>query len=318
MTKAAATALSRPGVTLEAANANARTTPSRASAPVAAATVSGSQRRSARENCGMAAVSQGLAEFANGHRPPAGPGVEVVDTPVCRMTFQPDYPVPGPNSAAWVRCEAKRVDAMVDQVRSLFRSRRLPLMWILDPGHEPADLPARLVARGARPDPTSPEVAVMVLPSESDLEAPVVEGLAIEDALADVESFRAADAVNAEAFGSAPRAQDAEQRAAQERRRRSQLAAGNRRLLLVTVHGEPAGSAGISLYPPAGATINGGAVRPAFRGRGVYRAMVVERLRMAREAGAAGLSVWGGPMSAPILARLGFVKVGWRKFFLDA
>jgi hypothetical protein len=45
--------------------------------------------------------------------------------------------------------------------------------------------------------------------------------------------------------------------------------------------------------------------------------MVAERLRIAREAGAAGLSVWGGRMSAPILARLGFQKVGWRKFLLD-
>ena len=45
--------------------------------------------------------------------------------------------------------------------------------------------------------------------------------------------------------------------------------------------------------------------------------MVAERLRIAREAGVAGLSVWGGPMSAPILAKLGFVKVGWRRFYPD-
>jgi hypothetical protein len=44
---------------------------------------------------------------------------------------------------------------------------------------------------------------------------------------------------------------------------------------------------------------------------------VAERLRMAREAGVAGLSVWGGPMSAPILDKLGFETVGWRKFYLD-
>ena len=105
--------------------------------------------------------------------------------------------------------------------------------------------------------------------------------------------------------------------AAQERRRLNQLDAGNRRVLLATVDGEPAGSAGLTLYAPAGAIINGGAVRERFRGRGVYRAMVAARLAMARDAGVPGLSVWGGPMSAPILRRLGFETVGWRRFHVD-
>jgi hypothetical protein len=45
--------------------------------------------------------------------------------------------------------------------------------------------------------------------------------------------------------------------------------------------------------------------------------MVAARLAMAREAGVEGLIVWGGHMSAPILERLGFETVGWRKFYLD-
>jgi uncharacterized protein YgbK (DUF1537 family) len=45
--------------------------------------------------------------------------------------------------------------------------------------------------------------------------------------------------------------------------------------------------------------------------------MVAARLEIARHAGVAGLIVWGGDMSAPILGRLGFQKVGWRKFYLD-
>ena len=95
------------------------------------------------------------------------------------------------------------------------------------------------------------------------------------------------------------------------------MAAGNRRVILATIDGEPAGSAGLTLYAPAGAIINGGAVRQKFRGRGVYRAMVAARLEIAREAGAPGIAVWGGPMSAPILSKLGFQTVGWRKFYLD-
>jgi hypothetical protein len=46
--------------------------------------------------------------------------------------------------------------------------------------------------------------------------------------------------------------------------------------------------------------------------------MVAARLRIARDAGVeGGVTVWGGHMSAPILARLGFEKVGWRRFYLD-
>jgi len=132
------------------------------------------------------------------------------------------------------------------------------------------------------------------------------------DGLADPESFRKADDVNSKAFGSASRSFES-----QERRRKNQVAAVNRRLLLATVAGEPAGSAGLTLFPPAGAIINAGAVLPKFRGRGIYRAMVAARLEMARAAGAEGLTVWGGEMSAPILARLGFQTVGWRRFYLD-
>ena len=105
--------------------------------------------------------------------------------------------------------------------------------------------------------------------------------------------------------------------AMEERRRLNFRAAGNRHLLLAMIDDEPAGSAGISLFPPAGAAITGGSVRPKFRGRGVYRALVAARLGIARQAGVSGLVVWGGDMSAPILNRLGFEKVGWRRFYLD-
>jgi GNAT superfamily N-acetyltransferase len=260
----------------------------------------------------MAAVSQGLVDFANRFRQPAAPGIEVVETPRYRITLQPDYPVPGPNNVAWIRCPPDEVGGMVDDVRAVFRARRLQSMWILDPEVEPKDLPNRLAARGVTPDRLSPEVKVMVLGVVTNLAPPAVAGLRMHDALADAETFRQADAVNAEAFGEKPR-----EAAAQERRRRNMQEAGNRRILLATIDGEPAGSAGLTLYPPHGAIITGGAVREKFRGRGVYRALVVERLRVAREAGTAGLSVWGGRMSAPTLERLGFQEVGWRRFYID-
>jgi GNAT superfamily N-acetyltransferase len=157
----------------------------------------------------------------------------------------------------------------------------------------------------------------MVLPIDATVEGPTIPGLEIRDALVDLATFRNAVAVAAEAFMNASHGDDPALVAMEERRRLNFRAAGNRHLLLATVDGEPAGSGGLSLFPPAGATINGGSVRSKFRGRGIYRALVATRLEIARRAGVSGLAVWGGEMSAPILVRLGFKSVGWRRFYVD-
>ncbi len=157
----------------------------------------------------------------------------------------------------------------------------------------------------------------MVLPIDAAVEAPPVAGLEFADALADLPTFRKMDVVAAEAFQTGSIPDDPEVLASQDRRRRNFIAAGNRRFLLATIDREPAGSSNLGLFPPAAASINGGAVRPKFRGRGIYRAMVAERLKLARDAGVDGLAVWGGDMSRPILEKLGFAKVSWRRFYLD-
>lgn len=253
-----------------------------------------------------------LKEFANEFRQPTAPGIEVVETPRYRATLQPDYPIPGPNSAAFIRCTSDDADEVIREVRAIFASRRLPLMWIIDPGTQPEDFVDHLVAHGVAPEPHAPHVRVMVLPADARIEAPPISGLELHDALAAAELFAQADGVNAEAFHERER-----EAGARERRRLNMLAAGNRRVLLATVDGEPAGSAGVTVYPPAGAIFNGAGVREKFRRRGVYRSLVAERLRISRDAGVPGVSVWGGRMSAPILEKLGFETVGWRRFYRD-
>jgi GNAT superfamily N-acetyltransferase len=265
----------------------------------------------------MAAVSQALIDFANHYRMQAAPGVEVIVTPRYQVTLQPDFPIPGPNSVSFIRCRPDEADDVIREARATIAPRHLPVMWMLDPETEPPDFAGHLAARGVHPDPHGSEFAVMVLPAEATIEAPYVDGLEIRDALADAASFRSANAAAAEAFGAPLPGDDPEQIAMLERRRLNMLAAGNRRWLLALVDGEPAGAGGLALFPPGGATVNGGAVRAKFRGRGVYRALVAARLEIARQAGVAGLSVWGGDMSGPILAGLGFQTVGWRRFYLD-
>jgi GNAT superfamily N-acetyltransferase len=265
----------------------------------------------------MAAVSQALIDFANQRRQETVPGIEVIVTPRYRASVQVDFPLPGPNSVSWIRCRANEADEVIREARAIFASRHLPFSWILEPGTDPPDFAKHLAAHGVHPDPHGAEAKVMVLPVEAVVGSPPVAGLHIRDALTDLESFRMAEEAAAEAFeGRLPDA-SADHIAMLERRRLNFRAEGNRHWLLATVDGEPAGASGVVVYPPGGAIINGGSVRPKFRGRGIYRAMVAARLEIARRAGAAGLCVWGGDMSGPILAGLGFQKVGWRRFYLD-
>jgi GNAT superfamily N-acetyltransferase len=263
----------------------------------------------------MPAVSQALVDWANGFRQPAQPGFEITETPRYWLVMQPDFPIPGPNSASFIRCRPDEVDSVITEVAASFAARALPLMWVLDPETEPANFAEFLVARGFSPDPHAPESAVMVMPVAQRFDATPIAGLEMSDGLADLQTFRQVDAVNAEAFEGRIVDDDPPYLAQLDRRIRNQRSAANRRVILATIDGEPAGSAGLSLHPPDGAILNGGAVRPKFRGRGIYRAMVAARVEMARSAGVAGLAVWGGPMSAPILERMGFQKVGWRRFY---
>ena len=57
------------------------------------------------------------------------------------------------------------------------------------------------------------------------------------------------------------------------------------------------------------ATLWGGATLPAWRGRGIYRAMVAHRANLAADRGFRYLEVDASPDSRPILERLGFVAV---------
>jgi GNAT superfamily N-acetyltransferase len=262
----------------------------------------------------MAAVSQALIDFANQHRQEAAPGIEIIATRRYRAAIQPDFPIAGPNSVGWIRCEAGEAPEVISEARAIFASRHLPFMWTVDPDVQPTDFAQQLARHGAHPDPHGAEAQVMVMSIDATVNAPPIEGLEIRDALADLETFRMANqaAVEANLPIDSP-----ESIAMQERRRLNFRAQGNRHLLLATVDGEPAGSAGIGVFPPAAAILQGGAVRPKFRGRGIYRALVAARQKIAREAGVDGLTVWGGDMSAPILAGLGFEKVGWRRFYVD-
>jgi hypothetical protein len=68
-------------------------------------------------------------------------------------------------------------------------------------------------------------------------------------------------------------------------------------------------SVGRASFTPVGAYLTGGATAEWARGRGAYRAVVRARWDAAVERGTPVLAVGAGPMSRPILERLGFEQV---------
>ena len=70
--------------------------------------------------------------------------------------------------------------------------------------------------------------------------------------------------------------------------------------------GEPAGTGSMSIFPRS-VHFSGSAVLDRFRGRGLYRALILERMRILRSMGRDLVTVHAvDKTSAPILRRMGF------------
>lgn len=75
-------------------------------------------------------------------------------------------------------------------------------------------------------------------------------------------------------------------------------------------NGDPVGTGWIDYHKDSAfAEIHGGAVHPAYRGRGIYSTLFSKRLEHARNKGHHYLAVDAGPMSFPILKAKGFRKL---------
>jgi hypothetical protein len=92
----------------------------------------------------------------------------------------------------------------------------------------------------------------------------------------------------------------------------AQLAGAPDRCVAVVAlaYGEPVSSARMELYPGTGfAGLWGGGTAVPWRGRGIYRALVAYRARIAAARGYRYLQVDATEMSAPILRRIGFTAL---------
>jgi len=195
--------------------------------------------------------------------------------------------------------EADEADARIEAAKQHFAKTGVDFRWWVTPSSRPLDLAERLERHGmhladtvigmvadpaAFPGRESPDVEIRAVTSEE------------LDLYADVTS---------EGWGSPPAARDRFRKIAA----RELETLGERTTYLVFYRGEPAGTAGLSFLENS-AHFAGSVVLPRFRGRGIYRVMIEERMRIVRERGVAIVTNHcRASTSAPICERLGFRRV---------
>ncbi len=206
----------------------------------------------------------------------------------------------GWSGVTWSQLDEASADAVIARQAQFFAALGRSFEWKLYDCDQPPDLGARLAAAGLDPDPSE---AVLVAEAAAVPPAPLPGGLTLRTVATPADVARLA-ALHHQVFGGD-----------QERVRRARLAelrAGTGRtvMLLVLAGGEPVSAARID-FPPGGqfAGLYSGGTLPGWRRRGVYRALVGHRARLAAERGYRYLAVDATADSEPILRRLEFRRI---------
>lgn len=201
----------------------------------------------------------------------------------------------------WSQLTGASADAAIAAQRAYFAARGTPVEWKYYDYDQPADLPKRLLAAGyeaqaeelmlvAETASISPQV---VLPDGVRLE-PVTDQAGLETLLA-VHALAFDDPVG-----------DLGPRLAEQLR----TAPDSLQLVVAMAGDEPVSAARVEFVPGTDfAGLWGGGTVPAWRGRGIFRALVVYRAGLAAARGYRYLQVDARPASQPILQRLGFRAV---------
>lgn len=235
-------------------------------------------------------------------------GAIEVRTDDYRLVRHPDWvlgPTFGAAQVSWSRT-ARPLGEVIDEVAARVRDWGLPgAAWWVSEASRPAGTEEALRARGA-----GLIDAVQVLALELGEEPPPLElpaGVTVE-LVADERTFRAASAVSVQGWGSVE--PDEAEIARQLQETLQDLATWSRFRVVACADGEPVSTGACTLTGEV-ALLWGAITLPASRGHGSYRAVLTERLRLAREHGATLAMGKGRALaSAPILLRAGFTDYG--------
>ena len=248
------------------------------------------------------------------HSYPPLPDLRVIERPGWLQIITPSIRTGGLNEVLFSALDERDADAIIDAAIAEYRSLGLKFRWSVGPGSAPADLGARLERRGLE--------GSWGRGMARSTAAPAVDDPAIEIAEVDAARVVAFSNVMASGWGADPAATlelnmrilamgaDAAAPAGgsgiSERGTRGLL---SQHMFLASRHGEPAATASYVAFERS-AFLIGGVVLPHHRGRGLYRALVLARLRHAHARGIAlATSHAREATSAPILERMGFETV---------
>ncbi|MGH3311313.1 MAG: GNAT family N-acetyltransferase [Streptomyces sp.] len=230
-----------------------------------------------------------------------GPGARVERTGGVVRQVGADSGWHGWTGVVWSGLDERTADAAIAAQVRHFTAQGREFEWKLYAHDEPADLAVRLRAAGFVPE---PEEAVMVAEvREVSTGAVLPEGVRLRHVTgpADVELV---GYVHERAFG------------AEDPRIRHQLLAQladapDTVVVVLAMAGEkPVCAARLELHPGTRfAGLWGGGTVEEWRGRGIYRALVAYRARIAAERGFRYLQVDASSDSRPILHRLGFTAL---------
>ena len=226
-----------------------------------------------------------------------GPGARVeVDGPVVRRVAEGGH---GWSGITWSElADPVAADAIIARQVSYFRELEPQFEWKLYDYDQPPDLGRRLEAAGFTPDDSEALMIAEVADQVAEVTPP--EGVRLQPVTGEA-GAEALIEVHGRVFGG------------DQSQLRNSLLAQVRQVpelvgMVVAVAGqEPVCAARINFLPGTEfAGLWGGGTLPAWRGRGIYRALVAYRARLAAERGYRYLNVDASADSEPILRRLGF------------
>ncbi|MBM7775433.1 GNAT superfamily N-acetyltransferase [Actinokineospora baliensis] len=204
----------------------------------------------------------------------------------------------GWSGVVWSSLDEATADQVIADTVAWLRTVEGHAEWKLHHHDTPADLGARLTAAGLVADGVE-SVMVAEAAAVPHFEPPA--GVRLVEVADDADIDRAV-LVHDLAFGG--------DHSGLGRRMRVGLAAGLMDVVLAVAGDEPVSAARTDYYPGTEfAGLWGGGTVEAWRGRGIYRALVSHRARRAEQRGVRYLQVDALPTSRPILERVGFTAI---------